>query len=516
MTTKRKSRFTDEGKILIGVGLFVVLGAVLRDVELLYWLAGLVMGVMVVGWWKNGNVLPQFRFDRFHSARLVLGEPLDISLEVTNPSRRKGAMVLICDQLCRVEPDQEEEPKSKKQKRVATRTQGELTAELVIPEIEGKRKGEEGKYTAHYRIEGLTRGRYHFSDCQFSTRAPLGLFETFCWLMANNEGEQEVIVWPKMGELTRQTKGWLDGESIHTKGKKPRGSGQEGEYYALRKWTTGDSLRQIHWRSTAKHDQLLVRQNEQHQDRQSVIFLDLWQPDFGEEGGNSSEQYANDKAIYRQAIEEGLGFVATIVNELCRRGKGSIQVEVLGQGYRHFSGPPSLGTMHQILDYLAQAAPQTGGGKGFVGQKGKGSDGFAKNSSRLPGELRQKIKNEEALSEGASNRSSRESFRYRSASTIEPQWEDLYQLLSTRVGEKKANRQMMVVSTRRADQLEKIEKHFAHLRAPLDWISVHQGLMKYVDFSAGSESNKNERASSSSAKKGAYINTNKNGVLADG
>jgi uncharacterized protein (DUF58 family) len=50
------------------------------------------------------------------------------------------------------------------------------------------------------------------------------------------------------------------------------------DFYALRPYVVGDDLRQIHWPSTARHDELLVRQQEQSWQGRTTVMLDLRKP----------------------------------------------------------------------------------------------------------------------------------------------------------------------------------------------------------------------------------------------
>ncbi|HZP91183.1 MAG TPA: DUF58 domain-containing protein [Actinomycetota bacterium] len=59
-----------------------------------------------------------------------------------------------------------------------------------------------------------------------------------------------------------------------------RGSGPE--YLGIREYRAGDSMRHVHWPSTARHDALMVREFEQELTRRLAIVVDTW-ADAGEE-----------------------------------------------------------------------------------------------------------------------------------------------------------------------------------------------------------------------------------------
>ncbi|MBK9181206.1 MAG: DUF58 domain-containing protein [Acidimicrobiales bacterium] len=56
----------------------------------------------------------------------------------------------------------------------------------------------------------------------------------------------------------------------------PKASGRAGDdFYALRPYVVGDDLRRVHWRSTAHHDELLVRQDELPWQARTTVLLDV-------------------------------------------------------------------------------------------------------------------------------------------------------------------------------------------------------------------------------------------------
>ena len=59
-------------------------------------------------------------------------------------------------------------------------------------------------------------------------------------------------------------------------GAAPHALGRTGDdFYALRPYVVGDDLRRIHWPSTARHDELLVRQQEQPWQGRTTVVLDV-------------------------------------------------------------------------------------------------------------------------------------------------------------------------------------------------------------------------------------------------
>ncbi len=119
------------------------------------------------------------------------------------------------------------------------------------------------------------RGRYCFGKITLSTRFPCGFFRSSVELNIENE----MIVLPKVGTLAT---GWMTRQHdasetmLH---RRHRPSRVTGEFLGVRGWRHGDTKRWIHWRASARHDQLVVRQYEQHQNHDTAVLLDLFYPE---------------------------------------------------------------------------------------------------------------------------------------------------------------------------------------------------------------------------------------------
>ncbi len=56
----------------------------------------------------------------------------------------------------------------------------------------------------------------------------------------------------------------------------PNALGRGGEdFYALRHYVVGDDLRRVHWPSTARHDELMVRQDELPWQGRATVLVDV-------------------------------------------------------------------------------------------------------------------------------------------------------------------------------------------------------------------------------------------------
>ncbi len=111
------------------------------------------------------------------------------------------------------------------------------------------------------------RGIFTVPSLHVATAAPFGLVRADAPLAV---ARQEIIVFPRW---------WtLPGADIASNGAgdaaAQRPTTQGSEFFGTRPYRVGDSLRRVHWRSTARHDSLIVREMEEPTRRALTIILD--------------------------------------------------------------------------------------------------------------------------------------------------------------------------------------------------------------------------------------------------
>ena len=113
------------------------------------------------------------------------------------------------------------------------------------------------------------------------------------------------------------------------------------EFYALREYQAGDDLRQVHWVSSARTDELMIRQPQTLWRGRTTIVVDARAP-------------VHD----RRSFEETLSAAASLAVSGLRGGMQLRLVVLGGQDTGFGTGPPHEG---RILDTLALASPTKGG-----------------------------------------------------------------------------------------------------------------------------------------------------------
>ena len=107
------------------------------------------------------------------------------------------------------------------------------------------------------------------------------------------------------------------------------------EFVTLRDYEVGDDLRRVHWRSTARTGELMIRQDEARWRSRAAVVLDV-QPG------------AHDAASFEVAVEAAASVTARLARLRRRVELITSAGEVLGTG-----GDPR----HDVIDVLATVGP---------------------------------------------------------------------------------------------------------------------------------------------------------------
>ena len=184
-------RLTREGWHFLFVLLFIFVGAVIREINLLILLAGAMIGLLNLQWRFNTRTLQGLKVQRRIPLRTMVGVPTDVSIEVTNPRRWLGSwLVLAEDQLQKVQPN----VKRLTEKGVA-----------LIDDVPPQRST-----SARYELRFLERGRYRVGSTTISTRFPIGLGRG--WRVIDNS--VDLMVHPQLGKLLPACRSLLQAERV--------------------------------------------------------------------------------------------------------------------------------------------------------------------------------------------------------------------------------------------------------------------------------------------------------------
>jgi uncharacterized protein (DUF58 family) len=121
-----------------------------------------------------------------------------------------------------------------------------------------------------YAVSPRKRGPFRFAPASLLLASPLGLW----WFRRDLGAAQEVRVFPNFAPVKKYAvlamSHRLQQLGIHHRRRRGEGS----EFHQLRDYRTGDSLRQLDWKATARMRRLISRDYQDEQDQQVVCLLD--------------------------------------------------------------------------------------------------------------------------------------------------------------------------------------------------------------------------------------------------
>ncbi|MEV0384563.1 DUF58 domain-containing protein [Nonomuraea sp. NPDC050643] len=180
-----------------------------------------------------------------------------------------------------------------------------------------------------YRVRSDLRGRYTIGPLSIRIADPFGLVE----LTRSFTISDTLVVTPQVAALphVRLSGEWTGGGDSRTRSVAAAGD----DDVAPREYRQGDDLRRVHWRSTARYGELMVRREEQQWQSRGALLLD-------------TRRHAHRGEGPRSSFEVAVSAAASIGVHLAHEGLGLRLVT--DQGAEHLT---DSGLSYSLLDTLA-------------------------------------------------------------------------------------------------------------------------------------------------------------------
>jgi uncharacterized protein (DUF58 family) len=197
-----------------------------------------------------------------------------------------------------------------------------------------------------YRVRSDLRGRYPLGPLQLRLTDPFGM----CELTRSFSAADTLTVVPLVQPLVPVK---LAGEWSGYGDSRSRAVALAGDDDAVpREYRYGDDLRRVHWKSTAKYGELMVRREEQPQKARATVLLDT--REIGHRGAGPASSF-----------EWAVSCAASVGHHLLERGYQTRLLTDTG-----VQVPPAVGAAHGsvsesiglLLDELAVVRHSAGGG----------------------------------------------------------------------------------------------------------------------------------------------------------
>lgn len=193
-------------------------------------------------------------------ARTTLGSSTEVTVQLDNVSRLPTGLLLVEDQI----------PYA-----LGPRPR------FVLDRVEPR-----GVRQVRYQVRSDLRGRFRLGPLTLRLTDPFGM----CELTRSFASQDILVVTPRVHPLPNVA---LGGEWAGNGESRSRSVAAAGEDdVATREYRHGDELRRVHWRSTARLGQLMVRREEQPWQSRATVLVDTRSRAHAGEGPSSSFEWA--------------------------------------------------------------------------------------------------------------------------------------------------------------------------------------------------------------------------------
>lgn len=349
---RRRSVITREGFYYLFILTFVVIGSLLRHINLLVGLSAILSVAMIYNWRITKASLRHIRFARRGEPSVWCHQPAVFEVEVENPRPQLSVFSLMVSQGFRPRRLTATANKSSPLwKRLWQWLQGSTVKNYALLDALHVRETR----IAQQNLEFRQRGEYEMGPLVLSNHFPLGLVRR----EVIDTQRLPLFVGPALGQLSY---GWVD-RMLGLGWQDARGgstSRSGEEFFSLRPWVSGDSRRWIHWRATARHGSVLVRQFQRSQSNAFSLLIDFsvlpTPSSAGVDAAVKTREAAEAREKNLMLCEKILRIVATISESIRHATSDRAQLILVGSDVhtiRFPCSPEQWREWHQCLSTVA-------------------------------------------------------------------------------------------------------------------------------------------------------------------
>jgi uncharacterized protein (DUF58 family) len=306
-----KYRLTVEGKLWLAATMVFWATGALKGINLVTLLAYFMLAMWIVNFIECQRRLRHLRFWRRIDAPIFAQMPVDVEVNLQHQTGRFLGGV-------RLEDRGPEHAQSWFIPWGGKETSVRRCATIVLPR----------------------RGWYAWEPLTATSGYPFGLIQA----RALSRPAEPVIVFPRLGRLHRDRLHRFLSHPVHSAGQsrhRPfRHPTAQSEVHGVRAFRSGDSPRWIHWRTTARRSELMIREFEETPTNNLVLVLEPWVP-------------ADDHKPDATVLEDALELASTICREWCRQPENRLVVASAGFAPVIVAGAANRDLAVLLLEYFA-------------------------------------------------------------------------------------------------------------------------------------------------------------------
>jgi uncharacterized protein (DUF58 family) len=309
LSQKRSIRLTSEGTKFLLFTFGIGLAAINTGNNLFYLLFAMMLSLIVISGLLSEHCLKRLEFHRHVPDLIIANEPTSLTLSVTNRNRHLPSFSLrFCDVV----------------------EGNDVDRGLMIPLLPAQ-----SSVLLSYPLLATKRGRIRIEATRAHTLFPFGLFLK----KGRYPMETHLLVSPPIKPLTLR---FIDELVSEGQGESIPQRGDGTQLYNLRLYRPGDDSRAIHWMTTARTSQLIVRETEAEDQRLITVILSTVAPE-------------ECDALFERSVT----FVASLLSQLTERTYPvRLIVGTVDSGLG--SGSGHLFAMLRLLALCERQVPGTG------------------------------------------------------------------------------------------------------------------------------------------------------------
>jgi uncharacterized protein (DUF58 family) len=310
-------RFLSKRLVLLALAAILFLTAWNRGIPLLYLMFSLLLATLLLGQLLPYLALGRIEVERTAPGVAMVGDLVALGFFLRNPGLLPRFMVEVSD-------------------RFPCGDYGRTEPLLFIPYLTAG-----GDLRQELRVACAVRGEFTLGPLQLASAFPLGIARRRRQL---SKGSQQLLVYPATFAIADLP--ILPSSRTHREaGETISIAGGSEEFFGIREYRSGDSIRKVHWPSSARRNQLVVKEMEVRVCAQVTLLIDLYEPAHAGKGAEHSLEYA-----------------VKIAASLCRHIlERQHQARLIGHGERLHVSPCRPGQEHlrELLTMLAKVKTGT-------------------------------------------------------------------------------------------------------------------------------------------------------------
>ncbi len=306
LSVRRSIRLTSEGTRFLLFTLGIGIAAINTGNNLFYLLLAMMLSLIVISGLLSEHSLRRLEFQRHLPDLITANEPTTVTLSVTNRNAHVPSFSL----------------------RLLDVVEGsDVDRGLSIHHLPPQRTA-----LLSYSLVATKRGWTRLDGIRAQTLFPFGLFlKRALYPMTS-----QILVGPPIKPMAVR---FVDELVAQGQGQSLPRRGHGTEFHNLRLYQPGDDSRNIHWPSTARTSQLIVRETEAEDQRRLTIVLSTVAPDHRD-----------------MLFERAVTLVASLLWELSQRSY-AVRLVVGAADSGFGSGPTHFWAIHRLLALCARRKP---------------------------------------------------------------------------------------------------------------------------------------------------------------